>query len=281
MTPQDPTGLPGEPVSPNGGEPLPTDVHVPDDLSGLEAEVIAVRRELRAQRRRARWARLAHRMGHHRALGLGGPVLAAVLLAAGVFGVLTVLLQPRASSPSPTPSTPALAQPTARPGGVGGLLPAASLVYNGNPLATSSLRPALIALLPAECSCSRALHAVVAAGQLAAVRAWFIAHPGDTQVPLLESAPDAGDGLAYVAVDPTGVLYRTFAARPHAITLILVRSDGLVQAVLQHFTGGDDLTRLLAGSAGPSAPATISGAPSPAAFRPPAARVATLALVRA
>lgn len=280
MTPQDPTGLPGEPVSPGGGEPLPTDVRVPDDLSGLEAEVIAVRRELRAQRRRARWARLAHRMGHHRVMGLGGPVLAAVLLAAGVFGVLTVLLQPRASGPSQAPTTPALAQPTARPGGVGGLLPAASLVYNGNPLATSSLRPALIALLPQRCSCARALHDIVAASQLASMRAWFIAHPGDTQVPLLESAPDAGDGLAYVAVDPTGVLYRTFAAGPRSITLILVRSDGLVQAVLRRFTGGDELTRLLAGTAGPSAPATISGASSPAAFRPRAPRIAAGARTR-
>ncbi len=77
-----------------GGSSWVDRIVIPDDISELDAEIRALHRERRAQRRRARLRRLT---GSGRT---GGPLLlVALLLIAGVAGLL-VMFQPRRTAGS-------------------------------------------------------------------------------------------------------------------------------------------------------------------------------------
>ena len=80
-----------------GGSSWVERIVIPDDISELDAEIRALHRERRAQRRRARLRRLT---GSGRT---GGPLLlVALLLIAGVAGLL-VMFQPRRTSGNVAP----------------------------------------------------------------------------------------------------------------------------------------------------------------------------------
>ena len=119
-------------MNPGGGsgwdEP-PLDIQVPDDARELERDVLAYRRELRAQRRRQRLRRLAGPFAPFASRGSVMPLLASILAVCLVAGAML-------SVATFSPATPAVEQ-TSRP-----------------PTATSSVRPSS----PAASATHRARH---------------------------------------------------------------------------------------------------------------------------
>ena len=134
-----------------GGTSWVDRIVIPDDISELDGEVRALRRERRVQRRRQRLRRLA---GSGRT---GAPLLlVALLLVAGVAGLL-VMFQPRRTAGSVT--------------GLGGVqatdarLPDVLVtVADGTKRRVRDYRPAVFALAPIGCRCSTEL---LAAGKAA------------------------------------------------------------------------------------------------------------------
>jgi cell division septation protein DedD len=93
-------------VDPDGGsgwdEP-PLDIQIPDDARELDRDVLAYRRELRAQRRRRRLRRLA---GHGTIMPLLASILAVCLVAGAMLSVATFSPAPGVR-PTPTATTSA------------------------------------------------------------------------------------------------------------------------------------------------------------------------------
>ena len=103
-------------VNPGGGsgwdEP-PLDIQIPDDARELDREVLAYRRELRAQRRRQQLQRLA---GPFAGRGTVMPVLASILAVCLVAGaMLSVATFSPATAPAVRSTSPAATTAPARP----------------------------------------------------------------------------------------------------------------------------------------------------------------------
>lgn len=202
-----------------GGASWVDKIVIPNDLSELDAEVRALRRERRVQRRRSRLRRLTG------AGGTTGPLLlVAVLLIAGVAGLL-VLFQPRRTAG--TVAALDNAQTTDH------LLPDVLVtLVNGNRRAVREFRPGVFALAPAGCDCDAAL---LAAG-LAAHRhnvAFFLL---DRELPPLPAG--LTEATATRLVEPTGTIAERYAAEKNGRrvnggpVLVLVAASGQVQRVL-------------------------------------------------
>jgi hypothetical protein len=99
-------------VNPGGGsgwdEP-PLDIQVPDDARELDRDVLAYRRELRAQRRRNRLRRLAGPLGPFATHGTIMPLLASILAVCLVAGAM---LSVATFSPATTPRDQRTPRPT-------------------------------------------------------------------------------------------------------------------------------------------------------------------------
>lgn len=73
------------------GSPPPVNMSIPDDARELERDVIAYRRELRARRRQARFARVTRPLrGHTALLPLIAACVAIALLMITMFSFVTV-----------------------------------------------------------------------------------------------------------------------------------------------------------------------------------------------
>jgi pyruvate/2-oxoglutarate dehydrogenase complex dihydrolipoamide acyltransferase (E2) component len=109
-------------VNPGGGsgwdEP-PLDIQIPDDARELDRDVLAYRRELRAQRRRNRLKRLAGPLapfGPSAARGTVMPLLASILAVCLVAGaMLSVATFSPATSPAEQTARPTTTASPARP----------------------------------------------------------------------------------------------------------------------------------------------------------------------
>ena len=130
------------------------DIEIPDDARELDRDVQAYRRELRARRRR----RLRRRLGGP--LTRGGmvlPLLASCLALTLLAGVTLTMFTPGGPLPrypAQTPTSPQSASPSV--GQIGGRLPATTVQVDGKPLKLSTVRPAVLALVPAGCRCAAA-----------------------------------------------------------------------------------------------------------------------------
>ena len=137
-----------EPERDDGSLP-PVNIVIPDDARELDRDVLAYRREMRAQRRRQRLMRLLRPFNRS---GLGGPTaivplialcLALALVGGALLSVLTI-------SPAEQDST---LTPTATPSGHDGLtaLPQGNVRLDGATKPVRSLVSSAIALVPANC----------------------------------------------------------------------------------------------------------------------------------
>lgn len=194
-------------------------VVVPDDLSALDAEVRALRRERRAKARRERWRRL---LGPR---GVSGPLVIVVLLMVAGVASLTVLFQPR------RPTTPPA--PLATSGRNDGLLPDLPVTLpDGSSRPLRSFRPAVLALAPVGCGCDRSLAEIGTATVEHGVQFALV----DRRVPP-QPAGLAADGTVRLA-EPTGALAGTYKAEvggrraAGGPVLVLVGPDGQVARVL-------------------------------------------------
>lgn len=198
-------------------------VVLPDDISELDAEVRAWRRERRALARRERLRRLASRRR-----AVSPLVVVALLLMAG-FTSLFVLFQPRRTSTQPAP----LATPGVDGSGRDDRLPDLAVrLADGSAGRIRDFRPAVLALAPVGCGCDAALRDVGSAADRYDVSFLLV----DRELPPL---PEGLKEPATVRlVEPTGALARTYGAedaarrRPGGPVLVLVGDEGQVVRVL-------------------------------------------------
>jgi hypothetical protein len=192
---------------------------IPDDISELDAEVRALRRERRAQRRRDRLRRLTGSGGR------GAPLLlVALLLIAGVAGLL-VMFQPRRTPGNLTPLDTAEATGPRVPDAVVRLV-------DGTTRRIRDLRPAVFALAPTGCGCDPQLAAAGAASHRHNLSFYLV----DRSLPQLPRG--LTDARAVRLAEPTGAVARRFNAErdgqrvPGGPVLVLVGTGGQVVRVL-------------------------------------------------
>jgi hypothetical protein len=161
----------------------------------------------------------------------------ALVLAAAVI-VLLVIDSHRLSAYD-TRQAP-LAQPSAATGTSGGLLPEITLTTTtGESVPSQSLRPALIALLPAHCDCTKLLSGLAA--QAASLQLRLIVVGGGTpnaEVAALPGQIQAGNVTA--AYDAQGTLASTYAA--HGLTALVLGRDGVVTYIGRDVTDASRLS---------------------------------------
>lgn len=233
------------------GPAVPEHVAVPDDASGLELDLLAYRREQAARARSERTLRLFRTRRWHR-YGLSGPLVVLVLLVVSVFGGLLALLIPTGNRLPAAARRPLQTAP-ARTGAVGGLLPEVllrSATGRTPAVASRSLRPGVLVLLPPRCGCTDVLDRLSGQAHEFALRyALVSAGTSDPQLPGLLG--DIRRGRAEPFLDSGGTLAGAYARR--GLTLLLVRDDGVLTKVV-HDPGRDDrlepALRRLSGDAG-------------------------------
>lgn len=191
-------------------------VVIPDDISALESEVRALHRERRAQQRRDRLRTLTG--------GRAGPVLmVAVLLLAGVAGLL-VLLQPRRAPGSPAGLSEQAADRR--------LPDVAVRLADGTSRRVREFRPAVLVLAPIGCGCDAELAAAGAAARAHDVDFLLV----DRVLPPLP--PGLTEPAATRLVEPTGTLAGAYGAEDGGSrvaggpVLVVVGTSGSVVRVL-------------------------------------------------
>ena len=232
-------GRNGDPQGDDYGLPH-IDIVVPDDARELDRDIIAYRREQRHQRRQARWRRL---YGPFTRFGLAAPIIAVALLIAVASGTLLTVFGPQ-SAPRVT-NGPATQHPSARAGQIGGPLPDAQVVIDGERTALIDRRPAVIMLVPPDCDCDATVSALVRQATQRRIGVFLVAGPaaeatqgpsaGPWAKPAESAEPAELRGLARrstarVLTDEQGVLVATY--RPDGLTAVLVHTDGIVGGVL-------------------------------------------------
>jgi hypothetical protein len=210
-----------EPERDDGSLP-PVNIVIPDDARELDRDVLAYRREMRAQRRRQRLMRLLRPFNRS---GLGGPTaivpLIALCLALALVGgaLLSVVTMNPADAPTVT-KTPASAQSD----GPSGLttLPAGNVRIAGQSKPVRSLVSSVLALVPADCDCGAQLDRLTTQTLAADVPLYFVG-TGATSQQLAAEITLYGDHYAVAADDADGVLANAY--RPDELTLLLVYRD--------------------------------------------------------
>jgi hypothetical protein len=232
-----------EPGRDDGNLP-PVNVVIPDDARELDRDVLAYRRELRAQQRRQRLRRLfrpfrGSRFGGNAAII---PLIAACLAISLVGGaMLSVVTMSPASAPTlsgPQAST----QPAVSPANLSEL-PTAAVQVNGRTVPVRSLVTSAIALVPANCGCGPALGRLATEAVAVHVAVYFAGTGAAIpQLPALTAR--YGDGVAVAAADRAGVLSEDY--HPVGLTVLLVFKDATAE-VVKNLPGDFQLTAALQG----------------------------------
>jgi len=176
---------------------------------------------------RPSWARRRRR----RLAAVAG-VTACAVLVMSALGATLALFSP--SAPAPGPGT-ALRVTDVSPGHLEGLLPAVTLAGDNGSLASTDLRPAVVAVVPTTCpDCSRRLSSV--AGQAAEYGLLLALVGGPTQHQQLQDLAGSLAGRQVVTLlDRNQTLRSTFVATgagTSGLMLLLVRSDGTLYNVV-------------------------------------------------
>jgi hypothetical protein len=223
-------------------------VVVPDDLRELDEEVTAYRREQEAARRRERRRRRLHRFIPRWARGgLPSPVFTAVLLVIATTGLLLSVFAPVTREAQHQLPVTSLARPTIADGLPGGLLPEATLVADNNRLSSRSIRPAIFAIMPANCDCASLVRQIVgqANEQKPSIYVVLVSARKDTTAARLADASDAGNRWPVGVNDVTGKLAAQFQASDTVPTVLLVRADGTLATKPIVFHDGSHLESAL------------------------------------
>ncbi|HEY9243532.1 MAG TPA: hypothetical protein VIP48_16215 [Streptosporangiaceae bacterium] len=249
----------GEPERDDYGLP-PVDIEIPDDARELDHDVQAYHRELRALRRQRLLRRLAGPIARD---GMVLPLLASCLALTLLAGtLLTMFTTRRADAPltqAQAPTTPQSASPGV--GQVGGPLPASTVRADRRPLELSTIRTAVLALVPPGCHCATAAKQVSSQASAADVEVYLIAvGPSLSQVKAMAQARGNAPVTIHVASDTDGALNRAY--RPDRLTVVLVDRVGSVRVIQKNLRTpvqlGDSLQLL-----GSSAPQTLDRPASP------------------
>jgi hypothetical protein len=206
---------------------------VPDDPRSLDADRVSYLEELRERTGdSASLSRRGRRMGLGR-FGISGPTIVLVLACVAVIGSSLTLFTPQATTTGALMAPVATAPPQGV-GSIGGLLPDADVMVDGNLLPLRTARPAVIALVPRSCdSCGPTLHSLLVQAREYGLRLVLAGPAAQTgQLDALNTA-ELGDS-ARVVIDTDNVLATTYD--PNGITALLVHEDGLVAAVVRDVT---------------------------------------------
>jgi hypothetical protein len=169
------------------------------------------------------------RAARRRRLSLTAGIVAASMVVVALSGAVGAwIVGPQASAPAAVP----LATVSPDAGQVGGLLPADAVLQNGSAsIAARSLRPAVIAVIPAECDeCAELLSTL--APQVGSFGFPLIAVGAPAQTDQLAALTDDVGGTRLTSLtDPQGALRTAFGGT--GVTLLLVRDDGVVVQVVR------------------------------------------------
>jgi hypothetical protein len=238
-----PVNLGGEPGRDDSGLP-PVDIEIPDDARELDRDVLAYRRERRAQRRRARLARLLGPLrGHGAILPLIASCVALSMLAGALLSVFTI-------SPASAPVLARSAAPVPPAAGArdGGLLPQGTVLVSGKATPLRGLAGAVLALISPGCNCDTTLRQLTAQAARAGAKVFFVGSKA-AMVDVTRLARTDSQGTA-VAVNDTRDLLRT-AYQPAGLTIVLVRADTST-TVHRNLTPGFRLDAELRALSGPA-----------------------------
>lgn len=243
-------------------------VVVPDDASSLEADRLALLRELRRKRALDRLHRT--RSGRVRPVNL---LLTLALALTTTLAALAVLVLPARSGTVP------LATGVPADGRPGSLLPEGTLSTRLGPLPLHDLRPAVVLAAPAGCECVELLTGLLRSTTAVGVDLWLAMTPSDDGGEAAEAA--ALEASAHLAEVPPGSVRPALdggrALLPGGSTgpvTYLVGADGVLVRVLDEqqlvqvlaserldveLAG---LTRPLAEALGPVAPTSARSGPA-------------------
>ena len=210
-----------EPERDDGSLP-PVNIVIPDDARELDRDVLAYRRELRAQRRRQRLMRLLRPFNRS---GLGGPTaivpLIALCLALALVGgaLLSVVTMNPAQAPTvtSTPTPPQTGQATT--------LPQGDVLIAEQVVPVQSLVGSVLALVPADCDCVQQWNRLKGQAVAADVPLYFVATGTSQQ--RASAADQYVYGRAVVADDADGVLAKAY--RPDGLTVLIVCSSATAE----------------------------------------------------
>ncbi len=192
----------------------------------------AYHRELRALRRQ----RLLRRLGGPIARdGMVLPLLASCLALTLLAGtLLTMFTTRRANAPvtqTQAPTAPQSASPGA--GQIGGPLPPGTVQTSSKPVELSTVRTAVLALVPAGCHCATAAKQVSMQASAANVTVYLIA-VGDSLSQVKAMARSHQPATILVASDTHGTL--SGAYHPSGLTVLLVDQVGSVRSVQRNLS---------------------------------------------
>jgi hypothetical protein len=213
------------------------DVVVPDDISGLVADVEAYRREVRRNRRRAWQSRVMSKPGI-----LPLSIVSIALLLAGIVATLLTVLAPTQRDAALV-KLPLATGRLASPGSPGGLVPQVSLLGEGpEAIASTELRPSVIALVPLGCNCTKLLNQLAGDADSVGYPLNVVA-PSSTDEATLRSTVTAGRAQVYLDPafhsEPTASLHGLMKATD--LTLLLVAQDGRIYTVDRDITKATSL----------------------------------------
>jgi hypothetical protein len=220
----------GDPERDDSGLP-PADFVVPDDARDLDRDVQAYYRELRAQRRRRRWASL------HKPLTRDGvvlPLLAGCLILALLTGTLLTLFAAgqadRVEPPNDHPAAGSAGTPRATAKPVNRLPNVVMIPPNDQSVPLQTLTSSVVTLVPARCQCGLTLQHLVSQARQAGVTLYMVSAGEPSLAGLVTLAVDqAGEDPSLIGYTQTNVLDTKY--RAHGVTAILVNSDGSVVGV--------------------------------------------------
>jgi hypothetical protein len=234
-----------------GALPDPDSVVIPDDASALEPDYWALRAELAARRRDVRGGPGSSTAG--RLASRVGPMLVGALILVAFLASLGLMVRPTTQPPT-APATLASSHGTV--GSVGGLLPDATVVVNGEEMPVREARPAVVVWLPdggADQALLDSLYLQASAYGIPLV----LAGPPDREPELLAAAQETGPGRVVVMLDPESALLDGFGLPPAAGPVVaVVGIDGRLHAVLDDPPSGVRLESVLGRVAGGGAPTT-------------------------
>lgn len=199
----------------------PLAVVIPDDIRELDADVAAYHRELRRAARQSGVDRLLLRR-HWERFGAIAPLVVLTVVVVALWGGFMTKFAAQGSTVAPPQDQ---ARTSVAVGLVGGLLPDVDLMAAGSPTPIRELRPALLAILPADCSCAELVRALVRQTSEYSLRLVVV-------TPRL-SRDDASElrsaalGRATFAVDERGALASVYGTP----SLVFVHADGVVTAI--------------------------------------------------
>lgn len=201
----------------------PLDVDVPDDARELDPDLLALRRERRSAARQQRVLRV-FRTRRYQQYGVSGPALFVALAVVALFGTLFAVL-------GPTRSDRARPEPLA----VGDrdlIAPATLLTSRGRRVESTTIRPAVLALVRPDCRCDEALADVAGEARTYGLDLVLV-------VDRARDRPAAAPPFTITLEQLEGDLFDTY--RASGLTLVLLAADGTVREVVHDVRPGQSL----------------------------------------